>query len=231
MERDVIIALDFPGEKETLEFLDKFSEELYVKVGMELFYSAGPEIIKKIKEKGHRIFLDLKFHDIPNTVRGAVRSSVKHGADMMNLHAGGGIKMMEEAAEEAKKSGKEIILIAVTQLTSTSEETMNNDLLIDRPLKETVIHYAENAKKAGLSGVVCSALEVPGIKEKLGDEFITVTPGIRPKSSDAGDQKRIVTPEEARKLGSDFIVVGRPITSAEDPVKAYREIRKEFLGE
>ncbi len=231
MERDVIIALDFPGEKETLEFLDKFSEELYVKVGMELFYSAGPEIIKKIKEKGHRIFLDLKFHDIPNTVRGAVRSSVKHGADMMNLHAGGGIKMMEEAAEEAKKSGKEIILIAVTQLTSTSEETMNNDLLIDRPLKETVIHYAENAKKAGLSGVVCSALEVPGIKEKLGDEFITVTPGIRPKSSDAGDQKRIVTPEEARKLGSDFIVVGRPITSAEDPVKTYREIRKEFLGE
>lgn len=231
MERDVIIALDFPGEKETLEFLDKFSEELYVKVGMELFYSAGPEIIKKIREKGHRIFLDLKFHDIPNTVRGAVRSSVKHGADMMNLHAGGGIKMMEEAAEEAKKSGKEIILIAVTQLTSTSEETMNNDLLIDRPLKETVIHYAENAKKAGLSGVVCSALEVPGIKEKLGDEFITVTPGIRPKSSDAGDQKRIVTPEEARKLGSDFIVVGRPITSAEDPVKTYREIRKEFLGE
>lgn len=231
MERDVIIALDFPGEKETLEFLDKFSEELYVKVGMELFYSAGPEIIKKIKEKGHRIFLDLKFHDIPNTVRGAVRSSVKHGADMMNLHAGGGIKMMEEAAEEAKKSGKEIILIAVTQLTSTSEETMKNDLLIDRPLKETVIHYAENAKKAGLSGVVCSALEVPGIKEKLGDEFITVTPGIRPKSSDAGDQKRIVTPEEARNLGSDFIVVGRPITSAEDPVKAYREIKKEFLGE
>lgn len=231
MERDVIIALDFPGEKETLEFLDKFSEELYVKVGMELFYSAGPEIIKKIKEKGHRIFLDLKFHDIPNTVRGAVRSSVKHGADMMNLHAGGGIKMMEEAAEEAKKSGKEVILIAVTQLTSTSEETMKNDLLIDRPLKETVIHYAENAKKAGLSGVVCSALEVPGIKEKLGDEFITVTPGIRPKSSDAGDQKRIVTPEEARKLGSDFIVVGRPITSAEDPVKTYREIRKEFLGE
>lgn len=230
MEKDVIIALDFKSSKDCESFLDKFSYPLYVKVGMELFYKEGPEIIKNIRKREHKIFLDLKFHDIPNTVKGAVRSCLDLDVDMMNLHGGGGVVMMEEAANEVKNSKKDVKLIAVTMLTSTSQEVMEKDLLIKEDLKDTVLHYASNAKKAGLSGIVCSALEVPFIKENLGKDFITVTPGIRPLDGDRGDQKRIVTPEDARKLGSDYIVVGRPITAAQDPVAAYEKIRKDFLG-
>jgi orotidine-5'-phosphate decarboxylase len=197
---------------------------------MELFYSEGPEIVREIRKMGHKVFLDLKLHDIPNTVKSAMKSILRLDADMVNLHASGGSVMMEEAMNACREEGKKPLVIAVTQLTSTTEELMQSELLIDRSLTETVLSYAENAKKAGLSGVVCSALEVPVIKEHLGEGFITVTPGIRPLDSAAGDQKRIVTPARARELGSDYIVVGRPITRAEDPEKAYKEIKKEFLG-
>lgn len=228
MAKDVIIALDFPGEKETLEFLDEFKTPVYVKIGMELFYAAGPSILEKVRQRGHEIFLDLKFHDIPNTVAGAVRSVAHQGAAMTNLHASGGITMMR-AAKDALEDAK-VLLIAVTQLTSTDEETMHRELLIQGSLEEVVLSYANNAKKAGLDGVVCSALEVPTIKKHLGEDFITVTPGIRPQDASVGDQKRVVTPAMARELGSDYIVVGRPITKAEDPVSAYEAIKKDFLG-
>ena len=229
--KDVIIALDFQTKKEVTDFLKPFKTPVFVKVGMELFYSEGPEIIKYLKTEGHRVFLDLKFHDIPNTVAGAVRSVSSLGVDIVNVHAAGGIKMMADAKAEIEKSGADTKLIAITQLTSTSSDVLKNEILIDRPLEETVLKYAENAKTAGLDGVVCSALEVPVIKKQLGDAFLTVTPGIRPSDSDMGDQKRVVTPFDARELGSDYIVVGRPITKAADPYKAYLDIKKDFTGE
>lgn len=233
MAKDVIIALDFESKEKALNFLDKFDEEVYVKVGMELFYKEGPEIIKELKKRGHKIFLDLKLHDIPNTVVNATKSLMNLDTDMINYHISGGPEMLKRATEEAKKINPEIITLGITMLTSTSEEMMHDSILIknDLTVEDTVIKYSEIGKNAGLSGVVCSALEVPRIKKVLGDEFITVTPGIRLKSINNDDQKRVVTPENARELGSDYIVVGRPIRNAEDPVMAYREIKKMFLGE
>ncbi|MFB0919130.1 MAG: orotidine-5'-phosphate decarboxylase [Clostridiaceae bacterium] len=229
--KDVIIALDFQTKKEVTDFLKPFESPVFVKVGMELFYSEGPEIIRYLKNEGHKVFLDLKFHDIPNTVAGAVRSVASLGVDIVNVHAAGGIKMMADAKAEIEKSGADTKLIAITQLTSTSSDVLKNEILIDLPLEETVLKYAENAKTASLDGVVCSALEVPVIKNHLGEAFLTVTPGIRPSDSDKGDQKRVVTPADAKKLGSDYIVVGRPITKAENPYKAYLDIKKDFMGE
>ncbi|MFB0958980.1 orotidine-5'-phosphate decarboxylase [Clostridiaceae bacterium HFYG-1003] len=230
MNKDVIIALDFQSKEEVVAFLSQFPEPVYTKVGMELFYKEGPEIVKYLKQEGHKVFLDLKFHDIPNTVAGAVRSVASLDVDMMNVQAAGGVKMMEAGMEELKKQGKDALLISITMLTSTSGEILKNELLIDRPLDDTVLHYASNTKKAGLHGVVCSALEVPLIKSHLGAAFVTVTPGIRPKDAAIGDQVRVVTPAEARALGSDYIVVGRPITKAADPYAVYRAIRNDFLG-
>lgn len=229
----VIVALDFPNAETAIRFTEQFASPIYVKIGMELFYAAGPTIIETIKKQGHKIFLDLKFHDIPNTVAGATRSCLELGADMMNLHAGGGSKMMRASAEEVEQSTKETkpLLIAVTQLTSTDAETLKEELLIDTPMEDTVLAYAKNAKQSGLGGVVCSALEVRRIKDALGEDFITVTPGIRPLDGEIGDQARVVTPKMAREIGSDYIVVGRPITKAENPVAAYQKISKEFLGE
>lgn len=228
--KDVIVALDFKNRKEAMDFLGKFKEGIYVKVGMELYYSEGPEIVKEIKALGHKVFLDLKIHDIPNTAKGAMRSILKLDADMVNLHASGGSEMMKAAMEACAEEGKTPLVIAVTQLTSTTEALMQEELLIGSTLQDTVKAYAENAKRSGLSGIVCSALEVPLIKEHLGKDFITVTPGIRPLDTENSDQKRVVTPEKARELGSDYIVVGRPITGAKDPEKAYQEIKKAFLG-
>ena len=228
--KDVIVALDFRNRKEAMDFLGKFKEGIYVKVGMELYYSEGPEIVKEIKEMGHKVFLDLKIHDIPNTAKGAMRSILRLDADMVNLHASGGSVMMKAAMEACAEEGKNPLVIAVTQLTSTTEALMQEELLIGSTLQDTVKAYAENAKKSGLSGVVCSALEVPLIKEHLGHDFITVTPGIRPLDTENSDQKRVVTPETARELGSDYIVVGRPITGAKDPEAAYKAIKKAFLG-
>lgn len=229
----VIIALDFENKEKTLEFLKKFSEPLYVKVGMELYYGEGPEMIKEIKALGHKIFLDLKLHDIPNTVKKAMMNLAKLDVDIVNLHAAGGIKMMTEALNgliEVKGENRPKI-IAVTQLTSTSKDVMNNELGIDGEVLDCVKKYALNAKNAGLDGIVCSPLEVEEIKKVCGKDFITVNPGIRPKTASVDDQVRITTPEMARIIGCDYIVVGRPITKAEDPVKAYLEIRKDFLGE
>lgn len=228
--KDVIVALDFKDRKEAMDFLGKFKEGIYVKVGMELYYSEGPEIVKEIKGMGHKVFLDLKIHDIPNTAKGAMRSILKLDADMVNLHASGGSEMMKAAMEACAEEGKHPLVIAVTQLTSTTESLMQEELLIGSTLQDTVKAYAENAKKSGLSGVVCSALEVPVIKAHLGNDFITVTPGIRPLDTENSDQKRVVTPEKARELGSDYIVVGRPITGAKDPEAAYKTIKKAFLG-
>lgn len=233
MAKDVIIALDFPSGKEALGFLEKFKEEkVYVKVGMELFYKEGPEIVREIKKLGHKIFLDLKIHDIPNTCAGATRSLLSLDVDMINFHAAGTSKMLTEAAKLIKDSNKEVISLAVTMLTSTDEETMYDEIKIDKNLnlEDVVLSYAEISKKSGLSGIVCSALEVPKIKEVLGEEFITVTPGIRKEKNNSDDQKRVVTPKDARELGSDYIVMGRPITKAEDPLLAYREIKEDFLG-
>lgn len=228
--KDVIVALDFKDRKEAMDFLGKFKEGIYVKVGMELYYSEGPQIVKEIKAMGHKVFLDLKIHDIPNTAKGAMRSILKLDADMVNLHASGGSEMMKAAMEACEEEGKTPLVIAVTQLTSTTENLMQEELLIGSTLQDTVKAYAENAKKSGLSGVVCSALEVPVIKAHLGNDFITVTPGIRPLDTENSDQKRVVTPEKARELGSDYIVVGRPITGAKDPEEAYKAIKKAFLG-
>lgn len=230
MGKDVIIACDFSSDKEVFDFLDLFTEEKpYVKIGMELFYSAGPDIVREIKKRGHKIFLDLKLHDIPNTVKKSMRVLSKLDVDMCNLHASGTIAMMEAALEGlTREDGTRPLLIAVTQLTSTSEERMKKDLLIDAPLDETVLHYAHNAKLAGLDGVVCSPLEAGKVHERCGKEFFTVTPGVRFADGEIGDQVRVTTPAKAKEIGSDYIVVGRPITAAEDPVKAYRRCVAEF---
>ena len=228
----VIIALDFKDMETSLKFLDQFNESLYVKVGMELFYGSGLEIIKEIKKRGHKIFLDLKLHDIPNTVKKAMTNLAKLGVDLINLHAAGGSIMMKAAMEGLIEgsNGKRPLLIAVTQLTSTSKEMMNNEQLIPGEVIDSVVNYAKVAKEAGLDGIVCSPLEVKLVKEVCGKEFLTVTPGIRLASNNKDDQVRITTPKMAREIGSDFIVVGRPITQAENPVEAYNQISKEFLG-
>lgn len=230
MGRDVIIACDFAGEKEALEFLDLFRDKKpYVKIGMELFYSAGPNIVKEIKKRGHKIFLDLKLHDIPNTVKKSMAVLSGLEVDMCNLHAAGTKAMMQAALEGlTRPDGTRPLLIAVTQLTSTDEERMRKELLIDKPIDEVVMHYAKNAADAGLDGVVCSPLEAGKVKSVCGEKFMTVTPGVRFADGDVGDQKRVTTPADAKKLGSDYIVVGRPITQADDPVKAYERCVKEF---
>ncbi len=231
MGRDVIIACDFSTKKAVMDFLDKFKEEKpFVKIGMELYYAEGPEIVREIKARGHKIFLDLKLHDIPNTVKKAMNVLSRLDVDMTNLHAAGTIAMMEEAIVGlTREDGTRPMLIAVTQLTSTSEERMRNELLIDAPIDKTVMHYAENAKKAGLDGVVCSPLEAGKVHDTCGKDFVTVTPGVRFADGEVGDQVRVMTPEQAKKIGSDYIVVGRPITAAEDPVAAYRRCVKEFV--
>lgn len=227
----VIIALDFENKERTLDFLKKFkNEKLFVKVGMELFYSEGPSIIKEIKDLGHKIFLDLKLHDIPNTVKGGMKSLARLGVDMVNVHAAGGIKMMQAAYDAFEGVENKPKIIAVTQLTSTSKEAMNNEQGIPGDVIDSVLRYAKCAKEAHLDGVVCSPLEVRAIKDSLGEDFLTVTPGIRPQTGN-DDQVRVTTPHDARELGTNYIVVGRPITKAEDPYKAYLEIRKDFLGE
>ena len=233
MANDVIIALDFENQQKTLAFLDRFpaGEKPYVKIGMELFYAEGPEIVRQIKARGHRIFLDLKLHDIPNTVKKAMAVLSRLDVDMVNLHAAGTRAMMEAALEGlTRPDGSRPLLLAVTQLTSTSPERMRDELLIDRPLDQVVMAYAQNAAEAGLDGVVCSPLEAGKVHDVCGAGFLTVTPGIRFAGSDAGDQVRITTPQRARELGSDYIVVGRPITQAEDPVEAYRRAVREFTG-
>ncbi len=231
MGKDVIIACDFDGKEEVLKFLDKFTgRKPFVKIGMELYYSAGPEIVKEIKARGHKIFLDLKLHDIPNTVKKSMAVLSKLDVDMCNLHAAGTVAMMEAAIEGlTRPDGTRPLLIAVTQLTSTSEERMKEDLLIDKPIDEVIMHYASRAKVAGLDGVVCSPLEASKVKDVCGKEFLTVTPGVRFADGDVGDQVRIATPERAKEIGSDYIVVGRPITQAEDPVAAYERCIREFV--
>ena len=233
MGKDVIIACDFDSKEQVLNFLDKFTgRKPYVKIGMELFYAEGPEIVKEIKKRGHKIFLDLKLCDIPNTVKKSMKVLSNLDVDMTNLHASGTIEMMKAAIEGlTREDGTRPLLIAVTQLTSTSEERMKNDLLIEKPLKEVVAHYANNAKIAGLDGVVCSPLEASDVKAVCGKEFLTVTPGVRFADGEKGDQVRVTTPADANKIGSDYIVVGRPITQAEDPVAAYERCVKEFCGE
>ncbi|MGI6686907.1 MAG: orotidine-5'-phosphate decarboxylase [Christensenellales bacterium] len=232
MGKDVIVALDFPCRKETTGFLDLFREEKpYVKIGMELFYREGPDMVREIKQRGHRIFLDLKLHDIPNTVASAMLNLGRLNVDMINLHAAGGMEMMRQAAQALSALGDEKpLLIAVTVLTSLTQEAVKDELLIVGSLQDTVLHYAANAKAAGLDGVVCSPLEAAGVHEKLGKAFVTVTPGIRFAGGDKGDQQRVTTPEKARELGADYIVVGRPVTRAEDPISAYRRCIHEFVG-
>lgn len=232
MAKDVIIALDFENKEKTLAFLDQFhGRKPYVKIGMELYYAEGPDIVRGIKARGHQIFLDLKLHDIPNTVKKAMHVLSKLDVDMTNLHAAGTIAMMEAAKEGlTRPDGSCAVLLAVTQLTSTGEERMQKELLINATMEETVKHYALNAKAAGLPGVVCSPLEAALVKEACGKDFLTVTPGIRFADGDVGDQVRIMTPEKAR-AASDYIVVGRPITAAQDPVAAYERCVREFLGE
>ena len=230
MGKDVIVALDFKSAEDVFKFLDNFDgKKPYVKIGMELFYAEGPEIVKEIKKRGHNIFLDLKLHDIPNTVKKAMASLMKLDVDMVNLHAAGTIDMMKAALEGlTRPDGTRPILLAVTQLTSTSEERMQKELLINAKIEDTVVQYAKNAKEAGLDGVVCSPLEAELVKNACGKEFYTVTPGIRFESSDIGDQVRITTPKKAKEIGSDYIVVGRPITAADDPKAAYEQCVKDF---
>ena len=232
MAKDVIIALDFENKEKTLAFLDQFTgRKPFVKIGMELYYAEGPSIVREIKARGHKIFLDLKLHDIPNTVKKAMAVLSRLDVDMTNLHAAGTGRMMEAAIEGlTRPDGTRPILIAVTQLTSTDEAHMKSDLLINEPIDRVVMHYAENAKCAGLDGVVCSPLEAGKVHDVCGEKFLTVTPGVRFADGDVGDQKRITTPEGAKALGSDYIVVGRPITAAEDPVAAYERCMKEFVG-
>ena len=232
MAKDVIVACDFASAEQTFAFLDKFTEEKpFVKIGMELYYAEGPAIVKAIKERGHKIFLDLKLHDIPNTVKKAMAVLSKLDVDMTNLHAAGTSNMMKAALEGlTREDGTRPILIAVTQLTSTDEETMQKDLLIEKPLDEVVMSYAKTAELSGLDGVVCSPLEAGKVHAHCGENFVTVTPGVRFADGEVGDQKRVTTPAKARELGSDYIVVGRPITAAEDPVAAYKRCVKEFLG-
>lgn len=231
MGKDVIIACDFGSKEEVINFLSKFTEEKpYVKIGMELFYGEGPEIIKLIKSMGHKIFLDLKLHDIPNTVKKAMRVLSNYNIDMVNLHAAGTVAMMEAAIEGlTKEDGTRPILIAVTQLTSTDEKRMHSDILIEKSIEEVVMHYAKCAKSAGLDGVVCSPLEAGKVHDVCGSEFLTVTPGVRFNDNNLGDQVRVTTPVKAKEIGSDYIVVGRPITAAKDPVEAYRRCVREFV--
>ncbi len=230
MKRDVIVACDFPGKDETLNFLDKFKEEKpFVKIGMELFYAEGPEIVREIKKRGHKIFLDLKLHDIPNTVKKAMKSLSDLDVDICNLHAGGGIEMMKAAVEGlTREDGTRPLLIAVNMLTSINQEMMENELKIKGELPEVVMSYAKNAKDAGLDGVVCSPLEASKGHEVCGEGFLTVTPGIRFADDAKGDQQRVTTPAKAKEIGSDFIVVGRSITGAADPVEAYRRCVADF---
>ena len=231
MGKDVIIACDFSSKAETMRFLDNFKEKKpYVKIGMELFYAEGPEIVREIKKRGHKIFLDLKLCDIPNTVKKAMKVLSELDVDMCNLHASGTIPMMEAALEGlTRPDGTRPLLIAVTQLTSTSEDIMRRDLIINETIENVVKHYAKNAEKAGLDGVVCSPLEAGLVKASCGKGFLTVTPGVRFADDDKGDQKRVTTPEDAKKIGSDYIVVGRPITQAKDPALAYARCCSEFI--
>ena len=230
MGKDVIIACDFASKEDTLNFLDKFTgKKPFVKIGMELFYAEGPSIVRELKNRGHKIFLDLKLHDIPNTVKKSMAVLSRLDVDMTNLHAAGTVSMMEAALEGlTRPDGTRPLLIAVTQLTSTDQERMENDLLIKEPIDKVVMHYASNAAKAGLDGVVCSPLEAEKVHGICGKNFLTVTPGVRFADGDKGDQKRVMTPAEAKKIGSDYIVVGRPITAAEDPVAAYERCVAEF---
>ncbi len=232
MGKDVIIACDFASAEETFKFLDKFEgKKPFVKIGMELYYAEGPAIVKEIKARGHKIFLDLKLHDIPNTVKKSMAVLARLDVDMTNLHAAGTVAMMEAAIEGlTKPDGTRPLLIAVTQLTSTSEERMKSDLLINEPLDKVVMHYASCARAAGLDGIVCSPLEAGKVHDTCGKDFITVTPGVRFADGDKGDQVRVMTPAEAKKIGSDYIVVGRPITAAADPVAAYERCCNEFIG-
>ena len=232
MGKDVIIACDFASAEDTFKFLDKFEgKKPFVKIGMELYYAEGPSIVREIKKRGHKIFLDLKLHDIPNTVKKSMAVLSRLDVDMTNLHASGTIPMMQAAIEGlTKPDGTRPILIAVTQLTSTDQETMKRDLLINEPIADVVMHYAKNAKVAGLDGVVCSPLEAGGVHDACGKDFVTVTPGVRFADGDVGDQKRVMTPAEAKRIGSDYIVVGRPITAAQDPVAAYERCVNEFVG-
>ena len=230
MGKDVIIACDFDSAEKTFAFLDKFTDKKpFVKIGMELYYAEGPSIVREIKRRGHKIFLDLKLHDIPNTVKKGMAVLSRLDVDMTNLHAAGTKRMMQAAIEGlTREDGTRPILIAVTQLTSTDQESMENDLLIREPIDKVVMHYAACAKEAGLDGVVCSPLEAGKVHDCCGKDFVTVTPGVRFADGDIGDQKRVMTPAEAKRIGSDYIVVGRPITAAEDPVKAYERCVKEF---
>ena len=232
MGKDVIVACDFSSKEEVMSFLDKFTEEKpFVKIGMELYYAEGPAIVREIKARGHKIFLDLKLHDIPNTVKKSMSVLSRLDVDMTNLHAAGTVAMMEAAIEGlTRPDGTRPMLIAVTQLTSTSQERMESDLLIKEPLDEVVMHYASCAKKAGLDGIVCSPLEAGKVHERCGENFVTVTPGVRFADGEIGDQVRVTTPAKAKEIGSDYIVVGRPITAAADPVAAYRRCMAEFVG-
>lgn len=234
MAKDVIVALDFPSAGIVFEFLDLFGDKKpFVKIGMELFYAEGPSIVKELKRRGHKVFLDLKLHDIPNTVKSAINVLKNLNADILNVHAGGGIAMMKSGLEGLAGKDDRPLLIAITQLTSTSEEVMHNELLIDRDIDmpTAVISYALNAKTAGLDGIVCSPMEAEFVHERCGKEFLTITPGVRFSDGDVGDQVRVTTPKMARKLGADYIVVGRPITRAENPVAAYNRCIEEFLSE
>lgn len=232
MGKDVIIACDFKNKEETLKFLEQFTEEKpFLKIGMELFYSEGPDIVREIKKRGHKIFLDLKLHDIPNTVKKAMTSLSKLDVDMCNVHAAGTKDMMKAAIEGlTREDGTRPLLISVTQLTSTSEERMQEELLINEKIDKVVMHYAKNTMEAGLDGVVCSPLEAGKVKEVCGSNFLTITPGVRFETDDIGDQVRVTTPKKAKELGSDYIVVGRPITKAENPVEAYRRCVADFCG-
>ena len=231
MGKDVIIACDFDSAEKVFAFLDKFTgKKPFVKIGMELYYAEGPSIVREIKKRGHKIFLDLKLHDIPNTVKKSMAVLSRLDVDMTNLHAAGTVRMMEAAIEGlTREDGTRPMLIAVTQLTSTDQESMEKDLLIEKPIADVVMHYAHNAKVAGLDGVVCSPLEAGKVRETCGAGFVTVTPGVRFADGDIGDQKRVMTPAEAKKIGSDYIVVGRPITAAADPVAAYERCVREFV--
>ena len=230
MGKDVIVACDFSSAQQVFDFLDKFTDRKpFVKIGMELFYAEGPQIVREIKKRGHKIFLDLKLHDIPNTVKKAMNVLSNLDVDITNLHAGGTIRMMEAALEGLMRpDGTRPLLIAVTQLTSTDQQAMEDDLLIKEPIDEVVIHYAKNAAKAGLDGVVCSPLEAGKVHANCGEKFLTITPGVRFADGDIGDQKRVMTPLQAKEIGSDYIVVGRPVTAAEDPVAAYNRCVAEF---
>lgn len=232
MGRDVIVACDFSSKEEVFAFLDKFQgKKPFVKIGMELYYAEGPSIVKEIKARGHKIFLDLKLHDIPNTVKKSMAVLSNLDVDITNLHASGTKRMMEAALEGlTRPDGTRPLLIAVTQLTSTDQESMENDLLIKEPIDKVVMHYAKNASEAGLDGVVCSPLEAQKVHDTCGEKFLTITPGVRFADGDIGDQKRVMTPAEAKKIGSDYIVVGRPITAAADPVAAYERCLAEFVG-